>query len=75
MARIRVISPCVASTYDSKGTGERTIEFTDPDTGKGGLISFMREEDGTLRVQPYRLDEGVVARGPRGEILMRGTGQ
>ncbi len=58
MARIRVTVSCVADRYADKRR-ERIIEFTDPVTGKGGLISFARLDDGRLLLQPYRLDEGV----------------
>jgi hypothetical protein len=62
MSRIRVTLRCVADHYAAKDR-ERIIEFFDPETGKGGLIGFFRREDGSLLVQPYRLDDGVLVSG------------
>ena len=59
MKRIRVTVNCVADHYANKHR-ERIIEFTDPETGLGGLISFRRSEDGKLYVNPYNFDAGVV---------------
>jgi hypothetical protein len=48
---------CGANRYSA--TDERIIEFSDGN-GKGGLISFIAKEDGTLDVCLYRMDQGVV---------------
>ena len=38
---------------------ERIIRFADRSSGRGGLISFKRQDDGRLTVNPHGLDEGV----------------
>lgn len=67
MSRIRVNTRCVADASNRRLGGaarERIIEFMDPVTRCGGLISFYRQDDGRLRVEPYHLDPGVVVRVP-----------
>lgn len=62
MSRPRVTVKCVAQRY--AGPDERIIEFTDPKLNKGGLIRFWRADDGTLRLDIYRCDPGVVVQPP-----------
>lgn len=57
MPKPTVTTNPVANRYSAPR--ERIIEFFDRATQKGGLISLMGKEDGTLSVQVYRLDEGV----------------
>lgn len=59
MARPTVNTNPVANQY--AGTGERIVEFgSGKSGGPGGLISFTRNDDGSLSVNLYRLDPGVV---------------
>jgi hypothetical protein len=56
----RVDTNPVANAYSSDS--ERVIEFVSnsPDhTNIGGLVSFRRNDDGTLHVHVYALDAGV----------------
>jgi hypothetical protein len=62
MARPRVTLKCPADSYANQ-TCERIVEFFDPTTKKGGLISFYSRADGTLAVDVYRCDAGVVVNG------------
>jgi hypothetical protein len=55
----RVLTQCVANTYAMPN--ERIIEFMSV-SRKGGLISIRQMEDGSVVVEPYRLDAGVVVR-------------
>ena len=57
MKRIRVTTNCVADRYVDK-RDERIVEFFDPVTQLGGLISLRRAGD-KLDVYVYREDEGV----------------
>ncbi len=57
MPRPTVKTKCVADAYHAPN--QRIIEFNDPKTGAGGLISFLSEADGSLTVGLYRLDECV----------------
>jgi hypothetical protein len=54
--RPRVILNCVADSY--AGSDERIVEFSDDETGLGGLIC-LRRVDGRLRLEVYRCDDGV----------------
>ncbi len=58
-----VITRCVANSYS--GPDERIIEFSDRKLGLGGLISFRRTHDGKLRVEVYRVDDGVEVVAPQ----------
>lgn len=61
MAKPTVKVNPVASRYASDG--ERIIEFFDVETQLGGLISIRRgtgRDEGTLFVEPYRIDRQVV---------------
>lgn len=58
----RVTVKCVANARAADN--ERIVEFSDPRTGKGGLLSLRLMDDGTLYVEAYRLDEGVVVAAP-----------
>lgn len=51
---------CVAQHYASPG--ELIVEFCDPETGAGGLISFS-VKDGRLVIQPYQMTGPVVVHG------------
>lgn len=44
---------------------ERIIEFFDGPTQQGGLVSFLRLDDGSLRVEVYRVSEKVTVIAPR----------
>jgi hypothetical protein len=55
---IRIDTSPVASRYAS--ASGRIIEFDSP--SGGGLIAFRMQDDGTLTVEPYRLDETVKVR-------------
>ncbi|MES2295377.1 MAG: hypothetical protein V4527_18925 [Pseudomonadota bacterium] len=57
MSRPSIKTRCVADTYADK-TRERIAEFSAPN-GKGGLISVRQNDDGTVTVKLYRLDDGV----------------
>lgn len=50
MPRIRVTLNCVADANNRRSgkDHERIIEFMDPVTKQGGLISFYRRDDGIL---------------------------
>lgn len=69
MSRTKVIVNPVADTYVNKDV-ERIIEFSDAETGQGGLIAFRRRDDGTLHIYLYRLDENVrvAVSGERGNV-------
>jgi hypothetical protein len=54
----RVITRCIASQYAMKN--ERIVEFSFKENG--GLISFHPGPDGTLFVDVYRTDPGVIIR-------------
>lgn len=56
MSRPAVNLRPVADSYH--GPTERIIEFSDRDTGAGGLIS-IRRGDGELIVDVYRCDDNV----------------
>lgn len=56
MSRPSVNLRPVADSYS--GPTERIIEFSDRETGAGGLIS-IRRGDGELIVDVYRCDENV----------------
>lgn len=62
MKRTRITTKCVADQHVEKHR-ERVIEFFDPETHKGGLISFRRADDGNLTVEVYRVDPGVIVLG------------
>lgn len=65
MARPKITVKCVADDYANRSI-ERIVEFSDGlPGGKGGLIALRRMDDGTLRVDVYRTDDGVVVVGPR----------
>lgn len=55
MERVHVQMRPGAQSYDSS---RKIIEFSD-DCGNGGLISFQPQDDGTLRVEVYRVDPMV----------------
>jgi hypothetical protein len=57
MAKPTVNTKCVASNYAARN--ERVVEFFDADTQKGGLISIRADAKGLLRVEVYRMDQGV----------------
>lgn len=75
MTRPRVTNPARPADQYADKTRERIIEFYDPETDKGGLISFRRMEccatgglgghsseckgAPRLRVDVYRQDDGV----------------
>lgn len=61
MSKPKVTTRCVANTYAA--TNKRIIEFSDADTGKGGLIAFRSRPDGKLQVDVYRCDIGVIING------------
>lgn len=55
--RPRISCPCVADWY---GRGpERIAEVFDPVLKVGCLINVRRMDNGTLRVDVYRIDKGV----------------
>jgi len=56
-----VQTKCVASQYGA--ATERIVEFSDPNTGKGGLISIRPLDNGNLAVDVYRCDPGVIVNG------------
>lgn len=58
--RPRISTPCVADRY-TRGP-ERIAEVFDPETQLGCLISARRMDDGTLRVEVYRIDKGIDVR-------------
>jgi len=59
MARPKVNTSPVADRYANKAD-EHIVEFNSGEAGgPGGLISFKRQDDGSLGVSLYRLDEGV----------------
>ncbi len=59
MSKPTVDKDPVANQY--AGRTERIVEFGSGEpNGPGGLISFTRNDDGTLHVSLYRLDKGVV---------------
>lgn len=53
--RVSVNVAPVASHYAAEN--ERIVEFMAPN-GVGGLISLRYHEDGTVSIEPYRLDPG-----------------
>lgn len=55
-SQITVNTSPVADHYGQHPT-ERVIEFSSPNGG--GLIAFRMREDGTLSIEPYRLDDTV----------------
>jgi hypothetical protein len=55
--RIRVKTRCPADVYAAEG--ERIVEFFDPVTKQGGLISFRRLGENQLVIAPYCIDQGV----------------
>lgn len=57
MRKPTVLTKCVANLYTD--ANERIIEYSDRETGLGGLISFRRLDDGSLRVHLYRHDARV----------------
>lgn len=61
MRRPRVILNCVADRYTDRKR-ERIVEF------EGGLISFIKMDDGTLHVSLYQLDPNVIV-AVRGETV------
>lgn len=58
MRKPTVLTKCVANTNAMHN--ERIVEVSDRETGKGCLISVRRLVDGTLVIEPYRGDPGVV---------------
>lgn len=68
MARIKVVLDCNADRavkMNNLGADHlRIIEFMDPETQKGGLISFRRLDTGELRIEVYRVDPGVTVIAP-----------
>ncbi len=66
MPKPRVITNAIANKHTAGN--ERIIEFSNggrtTDEHKGGLISFRNTDNGTLRVEVYRCDPGVVVLGP-----------
>ena len=54
--RVKVTCPCVADTYTS--ACERVVEFSG--SRLGGLISIREGADGSITVQVYRADRGVL---------------
>jgi hypothetical protein len=71
MRRIRVLTKCVADNFCPQ-ENERIIEFFDPQTKQGGLISLRRTEDGQLIVCPYNLDHKVKVTCRREHLLLAG---
>lgn len=67
MARPSIKSPCVADGYADK-TRERIAEFSAPN-GKGGLIAIRQNDDGTVTVSLYQLDDGVLVAAPAARIV------
>lgn len=57
MRKPTVLTKCIANMHTD--ANERIIEYSDRETGLGGLISLRRLEDGSLRVHLYRHDERV----------------
>jgi hypothetical protein len=55
-SRPTVTLRCPAQAHSA--VNERIIEFSAPN-GNGGLISIRQLTDGTVVVEPYRLDDGV----------------
>lgn len=67
MPKPRVTPNPTANQY--AGPDERIVEYSDPVTGLGGLISIHRDEEaGTLTVDLYRHDADVVIRVSQGEV-------
>lgn len=65
MTRPKVTTKCVADSYADKRR-ERVVEVLDPVTGKGCLICLRRRDDGTLQIETYRCDDGVIVNGAPG---------
>lgn len=68
MTKPKVTTNPVANQY--AGPNERIIEYSHK--GLGGLIAFRQTEDGNLRVDLYRHDEGVqinTGQAPKVEIV------
>lgn len=64
MAQIRIDLNSSANNYANKQYGERIINFSDPVSGRGGLISIRRGgigDDGeyAVIVDVYNTDKGV----------------
>ena len=72
--RIKVDTTPVADHYVQQDI-ERVVEFSDPATQLGGLISFRRTPEGELLVSLYRLDKGVAVTVEEGHLgaLVSGT--
>lgn len=54
--KVAVNTRCVADLYTGKE--DKVIEFHG--TALGGLISLFEHEDGTIVIQVYRCDKGVM---------------
>ena len=54
----KVVTNCIANHYT--GSNERIVEFSH--ANGGGLISIFAHDDGTLTVDIYRTDPGVIVR-------------
>ena len=76
MTRIRVSTNCVAERCRRRhgGDNERIVEFMDPVTKQGGLISFLRQADGYLRIDLYNLDPHSVVHVSERHLAIRGNG-
>jgi hypothetical protein len=46
-------------TKSWKDNNENVFNFYDPNTNKGGLISFRPMENGELKIDLYRMDKGI----------------
>lgn len=64
--RPRVTLKCVADQYH--GPNERIVEFMGAHGKNGGLIAFHEGADGTLRVDVYRCDDGVIVVAPEANL-------